>query len=115
MGAKHVNEVVKLLLVLRAVDFGKIIYCSEEFLVQPGSVGHSVAVCNETSDITRVKRVHKGCTELAECLENTLIPFLIFLPVVHAGHALTREGELVILGFFHRVFSQFRMSAGEHE
>ena len=95
MGAKHVNQVVILLLALRAVGFGEIIYCSEELLGQLGRAGQSVPVCKETSQEC------KGCTELAERPGSALIPFRIILPVVLAVHALTREGQLVVLGLFH--------------
>lgn len=47
MGAKVVNEFVKSLLKLWAVDFGKLLYCFSELFVHLGSAGYSVAVSSE--------------------------------------------------------------------
>lgn len=47
-------------------------------------------------------------------MEESCAPLLLILPVELAGKAVAREAELVLLGFFHGVFSHFRIGASEH-
>lgn len=60
MGAKVVNQFVKSLFVLRAVDFGELFHCFEEFFVQPRSVGHPVAGTPDNKRQNSMKQVYKS-------------------------------------------------------